>query len=244
MTTVLLTGAAGQIGRTFYEATRGRYQFILADVRKPDFKVSPPDRFEIVDLSVQGASEALARAADVIVHLAAISDETAKFDKLLPANILATTHILEAAARSSCARFVFASSVRVFQGYPIDQEIGDGLPVRPTDIYGATKCYGEALCASYAAQEELSTVVLRIGDFEPYGSELIENAYDCSAWISPRDTVELIVRSIEAEGIDFFVAHGVSNNRTKRLDLTDTCRVLGYMPQDDAFEEFELFGGA
>ncbi len=244
MITVLLTGAAGQIGRTFYEATRGRYRFFLVDLREPDFEVTPPDRFEIVDLSVHGASDPLTRAADVIVHLAAISDEAAEFDELLRGNILATTYLLEAAARSSCSRFVFASSIRVVQGYPHDQEVGDGLPVRPTDIYGATKCYGEALCACYASCERLSTIVIRIGDFEPYGSTLIETAYDCSAWISPKDTVDLISRSIETDGIDFFVAHGVSNNRAKRLDLTETRRVLGYTPQDDAFEEFGVLGGA
>ena len=238
MITVLLTGAAGSIGRTFYEATRGSYRFILNDLIEPEYAVSPSDKVEMADLSVPVVSEKLTRAADVVVHLAAVSDETAKFDELLPANILATTYLLEAAVRSRCARFVYASSVHAVQGYPCDQKVGEGMPVRPSNLYGATKCYGEALCACYASGASLSTVALRIGDFEPYGSAKIANAYDCSAWISPKDVVQLIVRSIEAEGIDFFIAHGVSNNRIKRLDLSETRRVLGYRPQDDAFEEF------
>ena len=35
--------------------------------------------------------------------------------------------------------------------------------------------------------------------------------------------------------VRFGVFHGISNNRFKRLDLTETIRVLGYAPQDDAF---------
>lgn len=33
------------------------------------------------------------------------------------------------------------------------------------------------------------------------------------------------------------IGHGISNNRFKRLDLSETTRVLGYQPQDDAFAE-------
>lgn len=36
------------------------------------------------------------------------------------------------------------------------------------------------------------------------------------------------------------IAHGISNNRFKRLDLSETTRVLGYHPVDDAFREFDI----
>lgn len=36
------------------------------------------------------------------------------------------------------------------------------------------------------------------------------------------------------------IAHGISNNRFKRLDLSETTRVLGYHPKDDAFQTFEI----
>ena len=238
MRTVLLTGAAGDIGSTFYEAARDRYRFILCDRVRPDYTVGPQDAVEIVDLSVPGAANPLMGAADVVVHLAAEADETRSFDELLPANILATTYVVEAAARAHISRFVFASSLHAVHGYPADHCVGDGEPVRPVNAYGATKCYGEALCAVHALRDGLSTVVLRIGDFEPIGSPLIRNAFDCSAWISPRDIVDLISRSIDVKDIEFFIAHGVSNNHVKRLDLTETRRLLHYQPRDDGFEAF------
>ncbi len=241
MTTVLLTGAAGHIGRTFYAATRGRYRFVLTDRLPLDYDIEPPDTYEQADLTVRDAIPHLVRQVNVVVHMAAESDETSAFDDLLAPNIVATTWLLEAAARSGISRFVYASSLHAVQGYPDDRPVANGLPVRPTNFYGATKCYGESLCSCYADTANLSIVALRIGDFEEYGSEKIRDAFDCSAWISPKDIVQLIVRAIESRDISFFIAHGISNNRVKRLDLAETQRVLDYEPEDDAFEVFDVW---
>ena len=114
------------------------------------------------------------------------------------------------------------------------------MAVAPANLYGVTKCYGEALCSYYATQKGMSCVALRIGAFEPIEGHALANARDLSAWLSPRDAVHLIVRAIEVEIDGFFIGHGISNNRFKRLDLTETKRVLGYAPQDDAFSTFDL----
>ena len=241
MTTVLLTGAAGHIGRTFYAAAHGRYRFVLTDLLPLGYDIDPTDTFEQADLTIRGSIAHLVDQADVVVHLAAESDETSAFDDLLAPNIVATTWLLEAAAQSGISRFVYASSLHAVQGYPDDQPVADGLSVRPTNFYGATKCYGESLCSCYADTAGLSVVALRIGDFEEYGSEKIRDAFDCSAWISPKDIVQLIDRAIAAPDIRFFIAHGVSNNRSKRLDLAETQRVLDYRPEDDAFEVFDTW---
>ena len=44
-----------------------------------------------------------------------------------------------------------------------------------------------------------------------------------------------------AEDVTFAIAHAVSDNRFKRLDLTETKALFGYDPQADAFD---LFAGA
>ena len=43
---------------------------------------------------------------------------------------------------------------------------------------------------------------------------------------------------IDAEDIDFAVVHGISNNRIKRLSLTETRDLLGYAPVDDGFKVY------
>lgn len=240
MLKILLTGAGGRIGRAFFEGSSGRYEFVLADRRMPDYEVRYPHVFRQVDFSDREAAGDVVRGVDAVVHLAAVPDIRATFDDLLPNNILATTYVLEAAATSACRRFVFASSGQTMEAYPVDRQITSQMTVRPANLYGVSKSYGEALCAYYAAKHGLSTVAVRIGAFLDPEAHRPRNARDMSMWLSPRDAVHLLQRAVEAEGVDFLIAHGVSNNRFKRLDISETSRVLGYEPRDDAFAQFDL----
>lgn len=240
MKRILLTGAQGRIGRTVFDACQGDYAFTLADIAEPAAMVASPHRTVALDLSRQDAAEGLLDDIHAVVHLAGVPDPDAGFDALLPANILATTYLLAAAHAAGVRRFIFASSAQTIEGYPVDRQIAPGMGVAPANLYGVTKCYGEALCSYYATQKGMTCIALRIGAFEPVETHALEDARDLSAWLSPRDAVHLIVRAIEAEIGGFFVAHGISDNRFKRLDLTDTKRVLDYAPQDDAFAIFDV----
>ena len=237
---VLLTGACGRIGRTFFEASKDRYTFVLTDRVEPDFVVDAPHRFVSLDLSDPAAMGEVLEGIDVIVHLAGIPHATATFNELLPNNILATTYLFEAAVAAGVKRLVFASSAQTIEGYPVDRQITPGMQVMPANLYGVSKCYGEALCAFYAAKRNLSTIAIRIGAFEFPDRHELTNARDLSAWLSPRDAVQLLQRSVEVEGVQHLIAHGISNNRFKRLDLSETMRVLDYCPVDDAFQTFDI----
>lgn len=108
-------------------------------------------------------------------------------------------------------------------------------------MYGVSKCFVEAVGAYFAEYEDLSSIAVRIGAFEyPEDHEMLAPR-DLSAFISPRDCCHLLQRCVETSGVDFMIAHGVSDNRFKRLDITSTREHLGYHPQDDAFD---LFGVA
>lgn len=236
---VLLTGACGRIGKTFFEASKDRYTFLLTDRVEPDFPVPAPHRFVRLDMADPKAMQDTLEGIDVIVHLAGIPHASATFDELLPNNILATTYLFEAAVAAGCKRLIFASSAQTIEGYPVDRQITPGMQVMPANLYGVSKCYGEALCAFYAAKRGFSTIAIRIGAFEFPDRHELTNARDLSAWLSPRDAVQLLQRSVEVEGVQHLIAHGISNNRFKRLDLSETTRVLGYLPVDDAFREFD-----
>lgn len=237
---ILLTGASGRIGRTFFAATQSRYRFILTDVREPDYAIPAPHRFIAADLSQpdQAATLLAEEPVDTVIHLAGIPDAQACFDDLLPANILSTTWLLKAAAEHRCRRLVFASSAQTIEGYPKDVQIHPGMAVCPANLYGVTKCYGEALCSFYASQHSLSCVALRIGAFEAKLDNSQHTTRDYSAWLSPDDAVRLLTGAVEAENITFFIGYGISDNRFKRFDLTQTREVLGYMPSDNAFKIF------
>ena len=204
---------------------------------EPDFEIPAPHRFVRLDLDDPQAIGRLLPGIDVIVHLAGIPHASASFDELLPNNILATTYLFEAAVQAGCRRLVFASSAQTIEGYPVDRQITPGMPVMPANLYGVSKCYGEALCAFYAAKRGLSCIALRIGAFEDPKHHELTTTRDLSAWLSPRDAVQLLQRAVETPGVQLLIGHGISNNRFKRLDLSETTRVLGYEPVDDAFQE-------
>ncbi len=89
-----------------------------------------------------------------------------------------------------------------------------------------------------AEQEGLSVIALRIGAFQPHAQVRDESAANLlDAWVSRRDLQQLIERCIEVENLQFAIFHGLSNNRFKRLDISDARVLVGYDPQDDLTEE-------
>ena len=81
----------------------------------------------------------------------------------------------------------------------------------------------------YADKHGMSVACLRIGSFrsEP------QDARQLSTWISPRDTVQLVQRCIEAPDFHFVVLYGVSANTRSRWNNPHAARI-GYEPLDNA----------
>lgn len=244
--TVLLTGAAGRIGSVFREDTADRYHLRLADKTVASLEQELHAGHEIVELDVADlpACQRACAGVDTVVHLAADPSSEADFyGSLLDANIKGTYNIFRAAKDQGCQRVVFASSAQAIEGYPLDQQVSLDMPVRPKNMYGVSKCFGEAVASYFAYQEQLSAVVIRIAHYNSFAPGQQHTARSMSAYLSRRDLVQLLVQAIDVEALPFAIVHGVSNNRFKRLDLSRTRELLGYDPQDDAFSilGLELF---
>ena len=145
--------------------------------------------------------------------------------------MIATYNAFEAARVAGCRRVVFASSINAILGHEDITPVPWDAPAYPINVYGATKCWGEALGRVYTHAHGMSTIMVRIGSprFEQDGDWDPEKA----SWgISPRDTAQLFARCIEVEDIDFAVVHGVSNHKHSWMDLEINREVLGYEPED------------
>ncbi len=243
---VLLTGAAGGIGSAFFRSAAGQYTFRLADVNTTSMGEIASEEHEVVALDVADleACQHACRNIDVVIHLAANANPDADFyHSLLHHNIQGTYNIFRAAKDQACQRVIFASSAQVFAGYPIDVQAHPESPLRPMNMYGVCKCFGEAVASYFAHAEGLSSIVIRIGSYDVNGDDANwlrrdPNARHLSGYVSERDLNHLLVRCIEAPHLHFAVVHGISNNRFKRLDITSTRTLVEYTPQDDAFEIF------
>jgi nucleoside-diphosphate-sugar epimerase len=238
---VLLTGAAGRIGSSFFDHARDRYHFRLADRRTEPIAEAAAHGHEVVPLDIADldACQEACRGIDTVVHLAADPSPEADFyGSLLENNIKGTYNVFRAAKDQGCRRVIFASSVHAVAGYPIDVQPHVESMVRPINMYGVTKCFGEAVAACFAYAEGLSSIAIRIGAYDAEWLRKGPSAGDMSVFLSHRDMNHLLDRCIETPDVPFAIVHGISNNHFKRLDISRTRELLGYEPQDDAFEIF------
>ena len=233
---LLLTGAAGKIGSFFHDAHADTYDFVLTDIVEPeDTKGST---FVKANLSDMDAIRPLFDGVDTVVHLGANPNMDAPWESLLPDNVVATYNVFEAARQAGCRRVVYASSINAVLGYPVDQQVHTSMPVYPINLYGATKCWGEALARYYSHTHCLSSLCLRFGAVQYRDSEMIHWDHEYVDIIQTlEDNAALIAAAVDAgDDVMFGNFHGISDNRYKRLDMTDTKAILNYTPRDDAFE--------
>jgi nucleoside-diphosphate-sugar epimerase len=233
--TVLITGAAGRIGSFLTRQLQGRYAFSLTDIRQPEqtFDYS----FVAADIADLDAMRRICRGVDTVVHLAADPGTEAPWESLLPRNVVGVYNVFQAAHEAGCRRVIFASSVNAVSGYPTEVQVHTSMPVRPPNLYGATKAWGEAVACFYADQRGLSAICLRFGWVATRDAiRMPEDPLNLAIGLTLEDLARLIVASVEApDDLRFGVFHGLSNNRWNRLDISDARSVLGYEPQDDAF---------
>lgn len=237
---VLVTGAGGNIGTYFAEHAGERYELRLM-VRPGDEDAETLRRYGEVFEAELGDLERLKEACagiDTVLHLAADPSPSATWDSLLDANIVGAYNMMIAAKAAGCRRLIYASSIHAVSGYPADVQVQTSDPVNPGDLYGVTKCFGEALGRYMAEQEGLSVIALRIGAFQPLEAARDEGSVGMmDAFVSRRDLQQLIERCIDDERIRFAIFNGLSDNRFKRLDISDARMLVGYAPQDDLTEE-------
>ncbi|CAN5660180.1 NAD(P)-dependent oxidoreductase [soil metagenome] len=240
---ILLTGAAGRIGTAFYAEFQNRYWFRLAD-HKDEIKNRPlaaDHESVVVDIAEPDRLLAACDGIDTVVHLAADPSPEADFHgSLLQNNFAGTYNVFRAAADSGCRRVIFASSVHAVLGYPDTEPVLESAPVWPVNMYGVSKCFGEATARKFASSDGLSSIAIRIGAYEaPWIAENPAPIHS-KTYISPRDLNQLLCRCIDIETLTFAILHGGSNNRQKRLSIAETRRLVGYEPLDDGFEKYGL----
>lgn len=237
---VLVTGAAGKIGSYYARHAPGHHtkRFL---VRKIDDRAQELESLgEVVTAPLDDvpALEQACAGIDTVLHLAGNPRPDAGWDDLLETNIKGTYNVLAAAKAAGCRRVILASSIHAVSGYAADVQVRTSEPVNPGDLYGVSKCFMEALGRYYAEKEGLSVIALRIGAFQPVEKARKDDSFwmmDC--FVSHRDLNDLMVRCIDDDQLRFAIFHGVSDNRFKRLDISDARELLGFFPQDDFTRE-------
>ena len=224
MQNVLVTGAAGDIGRRLRVLLKGVYPHLRwSDVKRPNDLAAGED-FVQAELADMRQVEAAVDGIEGIVHLGGFSVE-GPWETILNSNIIGCYNLFEAARRKRVKRIVFASSNHAVGFYPRRRRIGTHAPVRPDSRYGVSKAFGEALGALYSDKHGMVVTCLRIGNVGPRPLDVRR----LSIWISPEDIVQLIRIGLEHPDIRFDIVYGASDNAASWWD-NSRARQLGYRP--------------
>ena len=112
------------------------------------------------------------------------------------------------------------------------------MPIRPDGYYGVGKSFGESLGRFYSEEYNMSIMCLRIGTVNPEDKPL--NIRQFATLLTHSDLVKLVKSSINAsEDIRFGIYYGVSNNKWRIWDISNSQEEIGYDPSDNA----ELYRG-
>ena len=225
--TILITGAAGDVGRHLRNELAGRYSLRLSDIR-PIKKLARGETFVRGDVGRPSDMLKVCKGVDAIVHLGGFAVE-GPWDMILRANIIGCYNTFEAARVNGVKRILFASSNHATGFYRRDHKIDHRVYPKPDSRYGLSKVFGEQLGSLYADKYGMQVLCMRIGNvnFAPADKRRL------SIWISPRDFAQLVQIGIEHPDIRFEVVYGVSGNQRSWYDNSNAER-LGYRPQDDA----------
>ena len=235
MNRILITGAAGEIGSTLRAGLAGAYPLLRLSDRRPLGEAAAHEELISAELTDFDAVCAITRGIDCIVHLGGVPRE-GPWQAIHDSNIVGTWNVFEAARANGVKRIIFASSNHVIGYYRANRKVGVEEPPRPDSRYGVSKVFGEALGRLYADKHGLSVACLRIGSFRQEPQDFRQ----LSTWISPRDTVQLVRRCIDAPAFHFLVLYGVSANTRARWENPHAASI-GYAPEDNAEAYAERF---
>jgi uronate dehydrogenase len=246
---VVVTGAAGNIGRAMIDHLAAAHEVFLIDSKRVPGRASrvadlarSRNQITSVKTGLFGAChwQELFAAADVVIHLAEDPRSTASWQCILHNNIQTTWNVLEAAVQHRVRRVVYASSGWAVKALelqlmpacylPDGPKIDSAAPPRPKRPYGVGKACAELMGRMLVDDGKLeSFLAVRLGWYEPDPPH--DETYR-KLRIGREDLRRLMRRAVEAPFTGFHVAYGVSAQATAPYDLSYTRRLLDWEPQE------------
>jgi len=259
---VVLTGAAGYVAGRMLSALRKRYELVLLDVKKTNRgggEVAGVVEVDLLDRNREFYREHF-QGADAVVHCGFVREHPDGAYWAEASNIHMAHNVYMTCLEEKVRRAVVISSNHAADYYEHliwQDKMGMVTPAMTPlsdNFYGWAKASYELLGFTFATggggDERLENVQLRIGgpretdieSCEPNDLKKLHRAL--GAYLSVRDQVQLVIRSIETKditdenGVPFQIFYGISGNTHNFWSLANARKVIGYEPQDNSQVRF------
>jgi uronate dehydrogenase len=225
---LLLTGAAGQLGRELRPRLKAYCDVLRVSDQNDLGMAAVGEEIQTADLADASDMQTLLKDVNAVVHLGGVSTEQA-WAPILASNIVGMVNLYEAARLQGTQRIVFASSNHVTGFYRQDEVIDNKMPPKPDGFYGLSKAFGEDVAELYWARWGIETVSIRIGSALPAPKD----RRMLSTWISFDDLERLVVSALTAPIVGHTIIFGMSDNQTSWWDNTHA-KHIGYRALDSS----------
>ena len=261
---VLITGACGVIAAKIIPGLQERYALHMTDSTQTNRDGITLNAIQTADLldTQRDAYRHVFRNIDTVIHSAFVHSKPGEepfFAEL--ANVKMAYNVYQTCVEENVRRVVVISSNHAADYYEnlihkgLMLSVTSAMPPFSDNYYGWAKIAYEALGFVFATgnmnnQKKLPNVQIRIGgpretDIESCQiGDMVKMHRALGAYLSLRDQLQLIEKSIEAASIDdengipFQIFYGVSNNSHNFWDIGNARKLIGYEPQDNSSIRF------
>ncbi len=229
---ILITGAAGFLGRIIVERLRPEHELTLVD------RVPGSVGARELDVTDLAAVREAARGHDAVIHCVALvrGRDARPLEDYVQTMVLGTWCVAEACALEGVKTLVNISSV-VAEGFPSSRDrqrqLGDPPVFAPGDrFYAISKHLGEAIVNAYATAYKLRVLNLRPGilagdgqNGEPQRPK--DGGRYWFAHVDPTDVADGVARALESDASGTY--HMVATRPDSLWEWERSVRDFGYV---------------
>lgn len=242
MATVLVTGAAGGIGRVVVGRLVADGHSVRALDRVAHAGAPPEVGWRTGDVADPAVAREAVAGVDAVVHLAAIASPWHEPDEVTFANnVTSTFNVLHAAGRAGVARVVLASSVSIYglawaerEVDPPEIPLSETSELRIADPYALSKRTDEACAETVHRRFGVDVLCLRFPDVRGGAALATRGAQvradpsvahrELWAYLHVDDAAEAVARGLAAEVTGAVAINVVARGTLGDVDLADLAR--------------------
>ena len=230
---VLVTGSSGFIGRQISPFLE-EHGFVVRGFDKIPC-VQNISEFIVGDIEDLDSIRVAVRGVDIVIHLAAHSDDGDFKRELLGPNVVGVYNVLEALRLEQVNRLVLASSIQAIDIYHIPDFVSPE-DRGPISNYGLLKILAEDMCNMYSRVHGLSVIAAQLGWVLKNQQEL-EEMQATPQWeklfLSRADMRSFFLQCVLASTPSVAVLHALSRQLDGDVfDMASSYEVLGFKPTD------------